>query len=89
VIPEPHKRLYREFGVESSLWSVLDPRALPAQIRGLFAKRRKLALDMHGGIFGLPADFLIAPDGHVRAVSTGTLPMTSGPSMNCSPSQGD
>ena len=38
VIPEPHRRINREPGVESSLWSVLAPRALPAQIRGLFAR---------------------------------------------------
>jgi peroxiredoxin len=71
VIPDPHKRLYREFGVESSLWSVLDPRALPAQVRGLLAKGRNLGLNMRGGPFGLPADLLIAPDSNVLAVKYG------------------
>jgi hypothetical protein len=33
----------------------------------LRAKRHKLSLDLHGGPLGLPADFLIAPDGTVLA----------------------
>lgn len=65
VVADPDKRLYREFGVESSPRSVLDPRAWPAEVRGLRAKGRNLSLDLHGGPFGLPADFLIAPDGRV------------------------
>ena len=71
VIPDSGKRLYREFGVESSLRSVLDPRAWPAEVRGLRAKRRKFSVDLHGGPLGLPADFLIAPDGRVLARNYG------------------
>jgi hypothetical protein len=67
VIADPDKRLYRRFGVESSPLAVLHPRAWPAEIRGLWAKRRKFSLDLHGGPLGLPADFLIAPDGTVLA----------------------
>ncbi|MGH9009228.1 MAG: peroxiredoxin-like family protein [Acidimicrobiia bacterium] len=67
IIPDPDKRLYRRFGVESSPLAVLHPRAWPAEIRGLRAKRRRFSLDLHGGPFGLPADFLIAPDGTVLA----------------------
>jgi hypothetical protein len=33
---------------------------------------------------GLPADFLIEPDGRIRAVSTAGTPATTGPSTSCS-----
>ncbi len=72
VIPDPNKHLYRRFGVESSLLAVLHPRAWAAEIRGLRAKRRKLSLDLRGGPLGLPADFLIAPDGTVLACHYGS-----------------
>lgn len=71
IIADPDKGLYREFGVESSPAAVLRPRAWPAAVRGLRAKRRKLSLDLHGGPFGLPADFLIAADGRVLAGTYG------------------
>src|SRR5262249_34887304 len=49
----------------------LDPRTWSAEIRGLLAKRR-LGLGVRDGINGLPADFLIAPDGEVIARTYGT-----------------
>ena len=67
VVADPDKRLYREFGVQSSVRAALDPRAWLPGIRGIFRKRRPLAADLHGGPLGLPADFLIASDGRVLA----------------------
>jgi peroxiredoxin len=73
IVPDPEKRLYAEFGVRSSVRSELDPRMWPTVARGIAAKartlftRRTLDLDVHGGVLGLPADFLIAPDGEVIA----------------------
>lgn len=67
VVADPDKRLYREFGVEPSLRALLDPRAWWPAIRGVLHKRRPLALDLHGGPLGLPADLLIASDGRVLA----------------------
>lgn len=67
VVPDPDKRLYREFGVESSPRAVLDPRALLPAIRGVVHKGHPWSLNLHGGPLGLPADFLIASDGHVLA----------------------
>lgn len=67
VVADSDKRLYVEFGVESSVRAVLDPRAWLPGIRGIFRKRRPLAADLHGGPLGLPADFLIASDGRVLA----------------------
>ena len=79
VIADPDKRLYIEFGVESSPRSLLDPRAWWAIVRGtavsLVAMVRKQrpapSLMPHGGRFGLPADFLIAEDGRILACKYG------------------
>jgi peroxiredoxin len=67
VVADPDKRLYREFGVEPSLRSLLNPRAWAPMIRGVATKKRPLAGDHRSGHLGLPADFLIASDGHVLA----------------------
>lgn len=72
VVGDPDKRLYRQFGVESSWRSVADPRAWSAEIRGLIARLRKPSLSLHGGPLGLPADLLIAADGTVVASHYGT-----------------
>jgi hypothetical protein len=75
VIADLGKRLYLEFGVESSPRALLDPRAWPSILRGIVHsflsivrdKQRVPSLTPQGGRFGLPADFLIAPDGRVLA----------------------
>jgi peroxiredoxin len=75
VIADPDKRLYLEFGVESSPRALLDPRAWPSILRGVVHsfvsivrdKQPVPSLTPDGGRFGLPADFLIAPDGRVLA----------------------
>src|SRR6266536_4293627 len=79
VIADPEKRLYAEFGVESSPRALLDPRAwltilravaqsLVAIVRG---RERAPAANPHGGRLGLPADFLISSDGRVLASKYG------------------
>lgn len=75
VIADPDKRLYVEFGVESSPRALLDPRAWPSMIRGIvhslisiIRERQSIpSVAPHGGRLGLPADFLIATDGRVLA----------------------
>lgn len=69
LIADPGMTLYRAFGVERSLRSVLDPRAWSAIARGLAAfgagrQRGEPAL-------GLPADFLIGRCGRVLACKYG------------------
>jgi hypothetical protein len=79
VIADPDKRLYVEFGVESSPRALLDPRAWWPIARGvahsLGAIVRKQgsapAANPRGGRLGLPADFLIAGDGRVLACKYG------------------
>ena len=80
VIADPHKQLYHDFGVESGLRSLLDPRAWKPMVQGVFrslsAIRRKQEpvppLNPQGGRLGLPAEFLIASDGVVVACKYGT-----------------
>lgn len=80
VIADPGKKLYREFGVGSSPQALLSPRAWLPMLRAI---RRSLAAILRGrekvptvnpagGRLGLPADFLIAPDGRVLASKYGT-----------------
>jgi len=79
LIPDPERELYRRFGVERRPKSLLSARALRAAIAGEGAaigkrstKRGPLGpIKPTGGRFGLPADFLIAPDGRVAAVKYG------------------
>jgi hypothetical protein len=79
VIADPDKRLYAEFGVESGRRALLDPRAWAPILRGVFRSLRAILrgnpvapLNVRGGRFGLPADFLIASDGRVLACKYGS-----------------
>jgi hypothetical protein len=72
VIGDPKKTLYRRYGVETSTWAILSPRAWPASLKGNLKKDKPALKGMpNGGILGLPADFLIAPDGSVAAAHYG------------------
>lgn len=77
VVLDPKGRLYDEFGVGSRLRAVLDPRAslmaLPNVARSLFPMRLGMpaAGGRFNGLFGLPADFLIATDGRIVACKYG------------------
>jgi hypothetical protein len=64
LVADPKRALYREFGVEKSSRSVLDPRAWGAMFRGIVAFGVRLPRRGESP-FGLPADFLIAPTGAV------------------------
>lgn len=79
VIADPERKLYREFGVETSPRALLDPRGWPAILRGvahdayatLRHKQSAPPAKPEGGSLGLPADFLISPDGRVLAAKHG------------------
>jgi len=75
VVADPDKRLYREYGVESAPRALLDPRAWPGIVRavasGLRHRDKAPARRVNGGRLGLPADFLIAPDGRTVASKYG------------------
>lgn len=79
VVADPSKRLYAEFGVESSPRALFDPRVwvpiLRALLHSLWAiirgQRSVPAVNPEGGRLGLPADFLIASDGRMVACKYG------------------
>ncbi len=72
VIADPEKALYREFGVESSIRSVLHPKAAAASMKGLaHGASVKGTLTAREDHFSMPADFLISPEGTVLAVKYG------------------
>jgi peroxiredoxin len=72
AVADPYKKLYSEFGVRSSLMAVLDPRAPLAGLRArsvVHSVRGAMAIgEQH---LGLPAEFLIGPDGLVLAAKYG------------------
>ena len=79
AVADPCRKLYDEFGVTASpravlhpkAWtSPLNPRAYPIILRGIRAGGSPAP--RHGDTaLGLPADFLIEPDGRVRAAKYG------------------
>jgi hypothetical protein len=79
VVADPARRLYAEFGVERSPRALLGPRAWAPIVRAVLTgawqvargREHLPATNPHGGRLGLPADFLIAHDGHVLAAKFG------------------
>jgi peroxiredoxin len=78
LIADPERQLYRRLGVEHRPSSLLSTRALRAAIAGQTAALLKRStmralgpIKPTGGVLGLPADFLIAPDGRLVALEYG------------------
>jgi peroxiredoxin len=79
LIPDSERALYRRFGVERGAGSLLSARALRAAMTGettAFGQHSTKAgvlgpVKPTGGRLGLPADFLIAPDGRITALKYG------------------
>jgi peroxiredoxin len=69
LVADAEKVYYREFDVETSLAYFMNPRTIAAAVRGIL--RGNLTLRMTGGPLGLPADFLVEPNGRVRAAKYG------------------
>jgi peroxiredoxin len=79
MVPDPHKKLYKEFGVESSLRSLVDPRVWAYIVAGILRSLFEIVakgyavptLKPEGGRLGLPADFLVSTDGKILALKYG------------------
>jgi peroxiredoxin len=79
LVADPHKRTYADFGVVAARRALSDPRVwlsilfsvLFVSYRIMFHGKRPPPLVPSNGRFGLPADFLIAPDGRVLASKYG------------------
>jgi hypothetical protein len=73
VVPDPERMLYRELGVTTSPRAVLDPRAWLAAAHAVAARASAdPTAGVASGSFGLPGDFLVAPNGRLQAVKYGT-----------------
>nr|WP_232022074.1 peroxiredoxin-like family protein [Mycobacterium basiliense] len=80
VIADPNRVYYRQFGVEKGLRALISPRSWSAGARGYRAALRHRGDPNYAGVksssdgethLGLPADFLIEPDGTIVAVHYG------------------
>jgi peroxiredoxin len=71
VVADPNRKLYDEFGVHNSIRGMLNRNVARAVGRGI--RQTRSARSLAGGVgptenhLGMPADFLIAPDGAVVA----------------------
>lgn len=70
LVADPDKLLYKKFGVEQSILSIMHPRAWWAGIKGIFAPGVGLP-NMGESVIGLPADFLIDNLGKIVAFKYG------------------
>jgi hypothetical protein len=70
TVADPERIWYRRFGVERSAFAVLHPRVIVSALTGLITAPSN---PLVGGSdqTGLPADFLIAPDGKLVALHYG------------------
>lgn len=69
-VADPDKKLYKAFGIEASIMSVLNPKAWPYAVKGLI--KQGPGFPSHGvSALGLPADFLIDSTGMVITVHYG------------------
>lgn len=69
-IADSGKKLYQAFGVESSLLSVLNPKAWPAGLKGVVRHGTRLPAS-GGSAFLLPAEFLMDDTGRIVALKYG------------------
>jgi hypothetical protein len=63
-------KYYRQFGVETSFFAPLHPAVFWSGLRGVLTTG-KFYKKAENGILGLPADFLIGPQGQVLASNYG------------------
>jgi peroxiredoxin len=79
LVADPTKALYRAYGVEAGARALLHPRTWPTIFRAVAAalpnvissRRPMPPLFPEGGRYGLPADFLVSPQGIVIAAHYG------------------
>lgn len=72
VVGDPKKELYRLYVVESSIAAFFGLSAWVASVKGILSTDKPDPFRIpNGGFLGLPADFLITPDGVVAAAHYG------------------
>lgn len=72
-VADPNGKFYSEFGVATGLRSILSMRPLLTALPNVVRNLPKLpGIPRSGqGLLGLPADFLISPDGRILALNYG------------------
>lgn len=71
LVADPERKLYREFGVGTSIRGVVNIDILANATRGL-VRHGMRPPELGESIWGLPADFLIDHDGRILAAKYGT-----------------
>jgi hypothetical protein len=72
VVADPEKLLFEQFRVGSSMWALLHPCAWEKLLQASVSKDKPAGNPApNGGIWGLPAEFLIAETGIVKAAHYG------------------
>jgi peroxiredoxin len=72
VVPDPTRQLYAAFGCTTSPLALLHPRGLLAAVRAALSRASSApSAGVADGPFGLPADFLVAPNGKLIGVKYG------------------
>lgn len=71
TVADPERYWYRRFGVERSTFAVLHPQVMKSALSGLLSAPSNPFVG-GGDQTGLPADFLIAPDGTLVALHYGS-----------------
>jgi peroxiredoxin len=69
AVADPGKDLYRQFGVEASVKTLLNPAGWGFILRSAIGTKPTSVRE--GGPLGLPANFLISPDGRIAALKYG------------------
>jgi hypothetical protein len=69
-VADPDKKVYKALGVETSIMSVLNPKAWPSAVKGLFKQGPGFPSRGESAL-GLPADILIDSTGMVTTVHYG------------------
>ena len=73
VVPDPTRQLYTALGVTPSPRALLHPRGMGAVFRATLARASAApSAGVADGLFGLPADFLVSPQGRIIAAKYGT-----------------
>jgi peroxiredoxin len=69
LVADPARRYYRAFGVGRSPRALLNPQAFASLRRE--AREGRRAERIHGGVWGLPAEFVVDPAGRIVAAHRG------------------
>lgn len=79
VVGDPGKKFYKQFGVESSPLAILSPSAWAPMVKGNLARDKPAMKGFpEDGALGLPAEFLISPEGNLWPCITAATLTTSG-----------